>query len=107
MTTTKIRELNDLLRIYNIGGMINITAGVQAQNSEIIDQLFAQIRSYHTFTPDNDPHKEHDFGSITLGGVKYFWKIDYYDPTFTRLSDNPADAKVTNRVMTVMLADEY
>jgi hypothetical protein len=34
------------------------------------------VRLFDRFTPDNDPHDEHDFGSIELHGRKLFWKID-------------------------------
>ena len=56
---------------------------------------------------DNDPYGEHDFGAIEVGGRKYFWKIDYYDPTFSWHSEDPTDPDKTRRVLTIMRADEY
>jgi hypothetical protein len=32
-----------------------------------------------SFTPDNDPYEEHDFGKIEVSEHVIFWKIDYYD----------------------------
>ena len=58
------------------------------------------------FTDDNDPHGEHDFGIVEHGGVRSFWKIDYYDREMQMLSPDPADPSVTTRVLTVMLAEE-
>ena len=55
----------------------------------------------------NDPHEEHDFGVVEHGGVRCFWKIDYYDREMEMLSPDPADPSVTTRVLTIMLADEY
>ena len=40
-------------------------------------------------------------------GETIFFKIDYYDRTLTCHSPDPADPAVTERVITIMLADEY
>lgn len=55
----------------------------------------------------NEQFNEHDFGSFDYNGEKIYWKIDYYDKSYQYLSENPANPEVTNRVLTVMLADEY
>ena len=44
------------------------------------------------------------FGSTTQ---RVFFKIDYFDPTMTSASADPADPTATVRVVTIMLADEY
>jgi len=69
--------------------------------------ILEAIRTFDEFTEDNDPYGEHDFGSVNIEGGKYFFKIDYYNPTMERHSDNPADPQRTSRVMTIMQADEY
>ena len=66
-----------------------------------------KVATFDDFTADNDPHGEHDFGSFDLAGDKFFWKIDYYDPTLEFGSDDPADPTKTTRVLTLMLAAEY
>ena len=50
---------------------------------------------------------EHDFGSFTLAGRKFFWKIDAYDIEMQFGSPDPADPAKTTRVLTIMLAEEY
>jgi Protein of unknown function (DUF3768) len=55
---------------------------------------------------DNDPYKERDPGAFVHGN-RIFWKIDYYDTTLTKGSEDPSDPKQTVRVLTIMLASEY
>jgi len=80
-----------------------LTRGVQGLKN--IGRLVESIRWYSTFTPDNDPYGEHDFGTLQFEGQKIFWKIDYYDQKLERWED-PVSPKC-KRVLTVMLADEY
>lgn len=103
----KIAYLNDQLRITGQGGKIVATQGFSALPQETQYTAIQIIKNFSTFTPDNDPYKEHDFGSVEAHGEKIFWKIDYYDQSMQYQSPNPVDPTVTNRVMTIMLANEY
>jgi hypothetical protein len=38
-----------------------------------------QVAAFDSFNEDNDPHREHDFGSFDYDGQRIFWRIDYYD----------------------------
>ncbi len=110
ITTSKadrIRELNDAFRRAFVGGAVMITAGVEAMPADQRRSLLQKVRAFDAFTEDNDPHGEHDFGAIDEGGVRCFWKIDYYDRATEMGSPDPADPAVTTRVLTIMLADEY
>jgi hypothetical protein len=107
-STHKIRQLNDSFRRSLIfGGTVLVTPGVQALSESNRQALFAAVRQFDSFTPDNDPHGEHDFGAIEQAGVRYFWKIDYYDLERLQGSPDAADPTVTHRVLTIMRADEY
>jgi Protein of unknown function (DUF3768) len=106
-TVDRIRELNDNFRRSFVGGMVVITAGVEALPAEQRRLLLAKVRAFDTFTEDNDPHGEHDFGAIDEGGVRYFWTVDCYDRATEMGSPDPADPAVTTRVLTIMRADEY
>ena len=103
----RIRDLNDAFRRTFVGGAVMITAGVEAMPSDQRRSLLQKVRAFGAFTEDNDPHGEHDFGSVDEGGVRCFWKIDYYDRATEMGSPDPADPAVTTRVLTIMRADEY
>lgn len=105
--TMRIRELNDALRGTLKGGRIMMTRGVEAFGPLILGQLINQLRTYDLFEEGNDPYGEHDFGSFDHEGNKFFWKIDYYDPSLDAGSEDPSDPSKTTRVLTLMLADEY
>jgi len=105
--TERIRTLNDDLR-QNLGkGRAVMTCGVAALGAEAVARIVRTIEVYDDFCHANDPHQEHDFGSFKADGHTIFFKIDYYDTTMTNHSPDPADPAVTERVITIMLAEEY
>ena len=69
--------------------------------------LRERVRLVNEFTPENDPYGEHDFGSIEIGGCSYFWKVEYCDPMLICGSSDASDETATQRVLTLMRADEY
>ena len=101
----RVRELNDRFRRNLSGGEVLVTRGVEA--SGYVAELLERVRRFDAFTPDTDPYGEHDFGAVSLRGLDYFWKIDYYDPDLRFHSEDKADPTRTRRVLTVMRADEY
>jgi hypothetical protein len=103
----RIRDLNDAFRRTFIGGAVVITSGVEAVPADQRRSLLQKVRAFDAFNEDNDPHGEHDFGAFEEGGVRCFWKVDYYDRTMSAGSSDPADPTVTTRVLTIMLAEEY
>ena len=105
--TARIRELNDAFRKTFSGGKVVMTASVAALPDMVRANALLEVTRFDQFTPDNDPHGEHDFGAFEDGGTKFFFKIDYYDRSLNAGSEDPADPSVTARVLTLMLADEY
>lgn len=107
--TSQIRELNDRHRkaIPPINGRLLLTQGVNSLPLHDLVKVLELVTDFDEFSPDNDPHGEHDFGAFDHAGVRYFWKIDYYDLAMEAHSTNPADLALTHRVLTVMRADEY
>jgi hypothetical protein len=105
--TDRIRALNDELRRYLIGGLVVTTSGVAALGQSTLERIVRSIQAFDDFDPANDPHNEHDFGAIKVGEHSLFFKIDYYDQTLCAGSPDPSNPDVTERVMTIMLAEEY
>jgi hypothetical protein len=107
LNTERIRALNDALRRNLPNGHAVITAGVAALGSEAVARIVKTVAVYDGFSHANDPYAEHDFGSFKADGHLIFFKIDYYDKAVTYHSPDPSDPSVTERVITIMLAEEY
>lgn len=105
--TDTIRSLNDRLRKDFSTGHAVITSGVAALGAEAVARIVKTIAVFDDFCHANDPHEEHDFGAFEADGHTIFFKIDYYDETLSGHSPDAADPSVTQRVITVMLAEEY
>jgi hypothetical protein len=87
-------------------GRVLLTRSVAALEPLQQAGLLMAVRTFTAFTPDNDPHGEHDFGAVQLDGTRYFWKIDYYeDASCIYGAERPAEA--CYRVLTLMEASEY
>jgi Protein of unknown function (DUF3768) len=105
--TDRVRMLNDELRKKLLGGGAVITAGIAELGPEAVERLVKTIAVFDDFCHANDPHEEHDFGSFLFDDVDVMFKIDYFDKSLTYHSPNPADPSVTERIITIMRADEY
>jgi len=118
--TTKIAELNDRFRkaaanadpaAINLGRKF-VTSGISALGLMAYLEINDRVMAFDSFSEDNDPHGEHDFGSFDYDGRRVFWKISYYDRASFGTgpdmgSDDPADPAKTLRILTIMLASEY
>ena len=105
--TVRIRALNDELRQNLAGGVAVMTPGIAALGQEAVDRIVKTIAVFDDFCHANDPYEEHDFGSFEADGHMIYFKIDYFDRDLSMHSPDPADPAVTQRVITIMLAEEY
>lgn len=103
----RIAQLNDKLRKTARGGQVVVTRGVADLPGFDAAELMAFLAAFHSFDEANDPHGERDFGGVDVWGAELLWKIDYFDNELTNASPDPADESVTQRVLTLMLAEEY
>jgi hypothetical protein len=102
-----IAELNDAFRRSFTGGQVFVTRGISALPRDAQAAITDRVRSFEVFDENNDPHGEHDFGSFDHDGHTIFWKIDLYDLDHQFYSPDPTDPSKTNRVLTILLAEEY
>ena len=65
------------------------------------------IKSMRRHSFEEDAYGERDFGAFTFRGEKIFFKVDYFDLNLEYGSEDPADASITARVVTIMLAEDY
>ena len=105
--TAKIVALNDRARQRLDHCRWILSQGVLACDPITVAELLIAVEDFDSFTADNDPYGEHDFGVIKLNGNTFFWKFDCYDVDLLMHSPDSSDPTVTTRVLTVMLADEY
>ena len=104
---SEIAKLNDAFRVNPSLGTLILTEGIRNNTHDDITTIINKVRTFDDFNKDNNPYGEKDFGAFDFKGKKIFWKIDYYDREFLFLSPNASKPRLTNRVMTIMYADEY
>jgi hypothetical protein len=105
--TLRVRALNDRARATFTDCRVVLTRGVADLDPALVREVLRRVRAFDGFTPSNDPYGEHDFGAFTVAEHEIFWKIDYYDVDLVMRSTDPSDPTVTQRVLTIMLAEEY
>jgi hypothetical protein len=105
-TKEQIAKRNDLFRQTMIRTSVSRVVLTETVASSVDrEEIITRVRNFKDFSQDNDPYGEHDLGSFTVNGQKYFFKIDYYDLNF----DMGADPYTENYavLLTIMHASEY
>lgn len=103
----RIRELNDAFRTTLRGGKVMMTANVTALPDMVRAAAICAMAEFSAFDEANDPHGEHDFGRFKLCNRSFIWQMSYFDLRYQSLSEDPADERITRRVLTLMLAEDY
>ena len=92
-------------------GFITMTQGVAAAPGEFWLKVLAKLASLRPkdFPAGDDPYRERDFAAFEVEGEKLYFKIDYFQRGSNHLAgaENPENAETTERVLTVMLREEY
>lgn len=101
--SAKIAALNDAAR--KNARSYTATLGIMSLEPRMISDIFVAVQEFNSFTEDNDPYGEHDFGVVEIANDKIFWKIDYYNKDLSGGCDSLSNE--CRRVITIMLADEY
>ena len=101
-----IARLNDQLRKSGEGGTIVITRNVRGLEGLNVPELATALANYDGFD-DNDPHGERDMGHFVVFDTDLYFKIDYFDQDLEFGSDDPADASITHRILTIMTKADF
>lgn len=103
----QIRRLNDEVRVTGLIGLLVFSNGLHVLGPSAQREIRQIVADYDGFDSDNDTYEEHDFGAVEFGRHRIFWKIDCYNRSLTQGSADPAEKRLTTRVLTIMLAEEY
>ena len=104
---SEIALQNDNFRKHLSQGTLVLTQGIRSNTKEDLEAIITKVRTFDNFDENNDPYGERDFGAFDYKGKRIFWKIDYYDREFLYLSPDVSNPRLTNKVLTVMYAEEY
>ena len=105
--TEKIAALNDMFRQSQLTGKVELSVGIRSLDPNTREGILYGVKNYNAFAPQGDSQKERDFGAFECGEHNIFWLIDCYDEDGYVMFDNPTDIDRSNRVLRVMLVEEY
>jgi hypothetical protein len=89
---------------HDFGVYRTLALHIEDEEDEAVQaRLYAAIRHY--VFADGDA-AERDRGNFEFEGTTVYFKIDYYDAAFEYGSEDPADASITRRVLTIMVRED-
>ena len=93
----KYDALRKIIPAITKPNVLALTSGIYAKfNDSQVADIMQRVKDYDDFKVENDPYREHDFGSFEYNCIKIFWKIEDY-----------AGTDGIELLLTVLLADEY
>jgi len=110
-TIQEIVQDNDLFRTTLLVSLrhrivlTNTVACLRERDPKVFSEIIHMVSTFKDFNEDNDPYGEHDFGSFEVGGISYFWKIDYYAAGWEAGVDPKEE--IPHLLLTIMAADDY
>ena len=109
MQKRSIAELNDAFRRGqpDVPGRIMMTPSVSSLPPEEVQEIMEKVQTFDDFTQDNDPYGEHDLGTFEYQDQTILWKMDYYNTSLDKGSEDPTDLNKTIRIITIMFSHEY
>jgi hypothetical protein len=66
------------------GGQMLMTANVAALPDIVKASALVKVAEFDDFTPEKDPHGEHNFFSFEHCSRTFFWKCDYLNRACAR-----------------------
>lgn len=100
------RQLNDELRVHLLGGGVLLSPKVSAFNLPTLHRLIERLARYDSFSGATDPSGEHACGTFDFEGAIVIFKIDV-EPCKPAAGSPSSEPAAADRLMTVMLAEEY
>ena len=99
---SRIRQLNNEFRATFKDSDVIETSSIRKLNVKDHAQVISIVKNFTGFSDKTDD--DYSFGVFFYKDEKFMFKIDYYDKNKLKFSKNPADDKVTRRVITIMRA---
>ena len=73
----------------------------------VVAAALQKVADFKDWTPEIDVTEEHDYLSFVLGTREFALIVQYYDLKVEGCSLDPADAKITKRIGTLLLTHEW